>query len=170
MKGIAILLAVLFGLSILIVVVGVLLPKRHVVALSAIYSKSPEELAALITGPQSWRPDVAHEKSETGTTGEHLSRETDRRGRTVVYQVLILQPSRQFSRRIVTRDLPYGGTWTYALQPLGAKTKLTVTEDGEVYNPAFRFVARFVMGYETSIKTYLTDLGRAGGEEVSPNP
>ena len=35
-----------------------------------------------------------------------------------------------------------------------------ITEDGEIYNPIFRFVSRFVMGYETTMKQYLSSIGR----------
>lgn len=168
MKGLGIAFAVLCCLLLLLVLIGMLLPKRHVVSMSATYSKSPEQLSALITGPQSWRPDVASESSETNSAGELLSLETDRRGRTIRYQVSVIQPSREFRRRITNRDLPYAGTWRYVLQPIGAKTKVTVTEEGEVYNPAFRFIARFVMGYNKSIREYLIALGQASGEEVQP--
>jgi hypothetical protein len=63
--------------------------------------------------------------------------------------------------RIADTNLPFGGSWTYELTP-GAvgQTKLTITEDGEVYNPIFRFVSRFVMGHEATINRYLSDVGK----------
>ena len=35
-----------------------------------------------------------------------------------------------------------------------------ITENGEVYNPLFRFVSRFVMGHTRTIDTYLGDVAR----------
>ena len=35
-------------------------------------------------------------------------------------------------------------------------TTLTITEDGEVYNPIFRFMSRFVFGHEATMATYLS--------------
>ena len=65
-------------------------------------------------------------------------------------------------RRLVTRiadtGLPFGGQWTYELVPDGEGTRLTITEDGEVYNPLFRFVSRFVMGHTATIERYLDDV------------
>jgi hypothetical protein len=40
----------------------------------------------------------------------------------------------------------FGGRWTYDVAPGGETTVLQITEDGEVYNPLFRVVSRFVVG------------------------
>jgi len=71
--------------------------------------------------------------------------------------------------RLVTKiadKLPYGGMWTYELAPDGPGTSLRITEDGEVYNPIFRFVSRFVMGHTATIDASLRDLGKKLGEDV----
>ena len=67
--------------------------------------------------------------------------------------------------RIVDDDLPFGGTWTYRLAAAGEGTEVTITEDGEIYNPVFRVVSRFFIGYEATMTTYLDGLERrmAGG-------
>ncbi len=39
-----------------------------------------------------------------------------------------------------------------------------ITEDGEVYNVIFRFMARFFFGYTATIEGYLRDLGHRFGE------
>jgi hypothetical protein len=36
---------------------------------------------------------------------------------------------------------------------------VTITEDGQIYNPVFRFVSRFVLGYESTMRGVLRDLG-----------
>jgi hypothetical protein len=56
-----ILLIVVAGVVLLVIsviVIGSLLPKRHVVSRSASYRATPEQLFSLIAGPQDWRPDV----------------------------------------------------------------------------------------------------------------
>ena len=62
------------------------------------------------------------------------------------------------SARIADPDLPFGGTWTYEITPDGGGSRLTITEDGEIYNPLFRFMARFVFGYEGTIASYMSSL------------
>ena len=49
----------------------------------------------------------------------------------------------------------------------GEVTSLTVTEDGEVQNPLFRFVSRFIMGQTATIDQYLRALGRKLGVDVT---
>ena len=75
-------------------------------------------------------------------------------------------------RRIVTRiegdDLPYGGAWAYALEPQGNATRITITEHGEVYNPVFRFVSKYIIGHTGTIDTYLRNLGSKFGTDVLP--
>ena len=45
--------------------------------------------------------------------------------------------------------------WTYEIAPAPNGTTLTITEDGEVYNPIFRFMSRFVFGHEATMASYL---------------
>jgi hypothetical protein len=67
--------------------------------------------------------------------------------------------------RLVTRVTPkerfFGGTWTYDLVPVATGTQLTITERGEIYQPAFRFLARFVFGYTATIDAALGEIKRA---------
>ena len=68
-------------------------------------------------------------------------------------------PGRVLVRRVVgERD--FGGTWTYELEPDGSGTRLTITEEGEVYSPIFRFLMRFVLGQTRTIDAYLEALRR----------
>jgi hypothetical protein len=60
-----------------------------------------------------------------------------------------------------------GGTWTYELHPEFAGCRLTITEHGEVYNPIFRFFARFVFGHYATLESFLGALGQRFGEDVT---
>ncbi len=60
---------------------------------------------------------------------------------------------------IADEGLGYSGTWTWRFAPEGAGTRVTLTEDGEVSNLLFRFLARFVFGYTKSIEEALQALG-----------
>jgi hypothetical protein len=92
-------------------------------------------------------------------------RETDSHGQTILYEVVDRKPPVLLKTRIATPDLPYGGGWTLALHDEGDATTVRITEDGDVYNPIFRFVSRFVIGHTRSIDGYLTSLGQALGEQ-----
>jgi hypothetical protein len=62
---------------------------------------------------------------------------------------------------IVNKQLPYGGSWSYDFAPANGGTMLTVVEHGEVYNPFFRFVSRYVIGHNRTIETYFSDLRKS---------
>ncbi len=164
-----ILLIVVAGIVLLVltvVVIGSFLPKRHVVSSSASYRATPEHLFSLITGPQDWRPDVVHCESVPSGDGRELMRETTRDGKTITYELLDRIPPWSVKRRISTGNLPYSGTWTFSLQAHEGMAIVQITEDGEVYNPVFRFVARFILGHTRTMDFYLRALGNATGQGI----
>jgi len=79
------------------------------------------------------------------------------------YALVEQSPPHRFVTAIVKKGLPFGGTWTYEFAPSRAGTVLTITERGEVYNPFFRFVSRYVMGHTKSIDDFMAAL-RASSE------
>ena len=147
-----------------VVVTGSLLPKHHVVSRTASYRAAPDRLFFLISGPQGWRPDVLRCEAVPDAGSRELLRETTRDGETITYELLDRVYPVSIKRRIATENLPYSGTWTYSLQPKGDVTIVRITEDGEVYNPVFRFMARF--GHKRSLDGYLRALGQATQQEV----
>jgi hypothetical protein len=161
-------IALLILLVVIVVVIGALLPKRHVSSRRALFNASPEQLFALIAGPQNWRPDVAQCEDVPDVSGRHLQRETSRRGESMTYELLAINPPHSIERRIATPNLPYSGSWTFVLTPASNGTDVRITEDGEVYNPIFRFVSRFIMGETATIDAYLRAMGKATGQDVQP--
>jgi hypothetical protein len=161
-----IVVASLVLLIVLVVVIGALLPKRHVASRSATYHATPDQLFALIAGPQNWRPDVLSSEAVLGQDGKEFQRETSRRNETITYEILDRIPPKSIKRRIATKNLPYSGTWTYTLEAAGDSTTVRITEEGEVTNPLFRFVSRFILGHTRTIDTYLQSLANATNQNV----
>jgi hypothetical protein len=166
MRILLVLVAGVVLLVISVIVIGSLLPKRHVVSRGASYRATPEHLFALIAGPQDWRPDVQRCEAVPSVDGRELMRETTRNGETITYELLDRMPPKSVKRRIATENLPYSGAWTYSLQAHDGMTVVQITEDGQVYNPVFRFVSRFVLGHTRTMDIYLRALGKATGQEV----
>ncbi len=67
------------------------------------------------------------------------------------------QPPRRLVTRIVGES-SFGGRWTFDIEPVRDGSRITITEDGEIYNPFFRFVARYLVGHARTIETYLKQL------------
>ena len=98
--------------------------------------------------------------------GELLGRDVDR-VRSLAEEHLLEELTFAFERmdaprvlvtRITDAGLPFGGTWTSEIAPVPGGSRLRITEDGEIYNPLFRFMARFIFGYDGTIKLYLSAL------------
>jgi uncharacterized protein YndB with AHSA1/START domain len=155
-------LAVIAGFLAIVVVVGWSLPVHHRASLARTYRATPAAMYALITDAASfpsWRSDVSHVETLPAENGQAQWTETTKNG-SISYRVEQSTPDQLLVTRIANRDLPFGGAWTYELVPAGeAETTLRLTEDGEVYNPIFRFVSRFVMGHEATMKQYLAAVG-----------
>ena len=166
MRILLIALAGVVLLAISVVVIGSLLPKQHVVSRSASYRAPPERLFSLIAGPQDWRPDILRCEILPVVDGREWSRETTRNSETITYELLDRVSPRSVKRRIATENLPYSGTWTYSLEANDGMTIVRITEDGQVYNPVFRFVSRFILGHTRTMDAYLRALGKATGQEV----
>jgi hypothetical protein len=83
-------------------------------------------------------------------------------------EVSEMSPPRRLVTTIVGEGLPFGGAWAYSVEPDGTGSRITISEHGEVYNPLFRFVSRYIMGHATTLETYLAALGRKYGVDVVP--
>lgn len=161
MTKILLIVLAIFVLSIiLIVLVGAMLPKQHTATRSAVVKATPEQVFALISGPQDWRTDLKN-FSFFEETGRHMIRETDTHGQTITYEIVQSQPPTLLKRTIADKSLPFGGSWTWQIQPQENGSSITITEDGEVYNPVFRFVSQFIMGHTRTLDNYLSMLSGA---------
>ena len=165
---------VLLGLMVLaliaIVGIGALLPKAHTVRMEAHYARPADAIWDAITDYRKftqWRGDVRGVDALEPHNGLPAWRERTTSG-DIPYEVLESQPPRRLVTRIADPKLPFGGTWTYQLTPDPTGCTLTITENGDVYNPAFRFISRYVMGQTTTLNHYLRALGRKFGEQVAP--
>jgi Polyketide cyclase / dehydrase and lipid transport len=162
---IAAIIVLIGSVALIVAMIGAMLPQRHIATRSASFHAPPERLFALIAGPQDWRPDVRSCELLT-QDGRSYQREVSRRGETILYEIAQSRPPVAIESRIATPNLAYSGSWTFALEPLGATTRVRVTEDGEVYNPIFRFVSKFVLGQTATQDKYLRAMGKATGEDM----
>jgi len=162
MRYVLIAIGVLAALLLCVVLVGWALPKHHHVRVKRLYVATPPALFALISDVKaypSWRADVTKVEVLSAEGRHPRWRETTKSGGPISYVMEESVPDRKLVARIADTNLPFGGAWTYELAPVGSNgTELAITEDGDVYNPIFRFVSRFVMGHTATIERYLDDV------------
>jgi hypothetical protein len=124
----------LVGLVVLMALVGLALPKGHVAVRRATFAKPPDDvwrgMTALVARPSKIR-----------------------------YEIVENRPNERLVNRIADDKLPFGGRWIFELQPEGSGTQLTITEDGFVTNPIFRFLSKIVFSHTATLEKFLVDLG-----------
>lgn len=151
----------------LMAAVGAMLPVRHHASRKARYKASPDALFAVLNGPPEWRTGVKSYGELPAEGGRRRWWEEDTHGDKITFELVEARPGERLQTRIADKGLPFGGTWTFDIaRAADGGSELRITEDGEVYNVIFRFMARFFFGYHRSIETYLKDLGVKFGQPV----
>jgi uncharacterized protein YndB with AHSA1/START domain len=144
----------------LVVIIGYALPVAHVASRDGVIAAPPDRVFALIADVErypSWRSGVASVDVVSRTPRLRWI-ETDRSGDTITFEVVEAHPPSKRVTRIADPSLPFGGTWICELRPEGSGTRIVVTERGEVYNPVFRFMSRFVFGHTATMEAFLKDV------------
>ncbi|HEX8837076.1 MAG TPA: SRPBCC family protein [Candidatus Acidoferrum sp.] len=157
----------LAGVLMLITLIGWLLPKAHSVSREAQFPVPREAIWKAITDVEAmpvWRQGLKSVKLLPDKNGLPSWVETSASG-TIPFETVVSQPPSKLVVRIADPRLPFGGTWTYEVTPVAAGSSLRIREDGEVYNPVFRFLSRFVFGYSGTIDAYLKSLERKLAEQ-----
>ena len=171
LKVIAVLIGGIVVLVLVVVLVGALLPVRHEVSREVTIDRPPAEvwdvIADFSAGPD-WRPDIDRVEQLPDRDGRPVWAEYGTDGQRIPYATIETAPPTRLVRKIADERLPFGGTWTFDLTPVGAGTRVKITERGEVRNPVFRFVSKFVIGHETFMERYLQALGSRFGQTVTP--
>jgi hypothetical protein len=165
MKIALIVLGVVALLVVIVTGIGYLLPQKHQVSREQTYAARPSRLFELITTPAdypTWRSGVKSVEMLPAEGDKTRFRENGSNGK-ITYVFDEMTPARRVISRIADVSLPFGGRWTYEIEPAGSGARLRITEDGEVYNPIFRFMSRFIFGHHSSIDTYLADVKRRVG-------
>lgn len=165
LKWTAYIVAGLLLIVVLAGVIGMLLPQGHRASRTVVHDAAPEAVFTAITdfGQQpAWRTGVTAVDVLAGADGAARVREHGRNG-TIVYRVDRHEPNSRLVMRIDDPSLPFGGTWTYELKAVPEGTALTITEDGEIYNPFFRLLSKLVFSPYDTIDTYQADLRRRLG-------
>ncbi len=170
MKWIVRILLGALGVVALIGVIGMVLPERHVAAIRMDLPQPPVRVFTVISdvsGGTAWRSDL-DAVEVLSAAGEPL-RWRERTGSDAITMAMEeSDPPGRMVSRIDDPGLPFGGRWIYELAPSPNGTTLTITEEGEVSNPFFRFMSRFVFGHYHTLEGYGRDLARYLGARVEP--
>jgi uncharacterized protein YndB with AHSA1/START domain len=168
MKWILVIIIGIAALTALMAIAGSFIPKAHTATRSTVIGRSPDVLWQALTDcsafPQ-WRSDVKAVEILPDHDGHKIWREDGKNGKITLETIESTPPTR-LVLKIADPDLPFGGTWTYQIEPNATGSRITITEDGEIYNPIFRLMGRLFFSQTATIEGYLTSLGKKFGEDV----
>jgi uncharacterized protein YndB with AHSA1/START domain len=161
-KWIAIVVGTVVVVGIVAAVIGSRLSKAHRASISGTFPVPADVIWATIINSEAfptWRAGVTRVERLPDRNGFPVWVEHGRSGRLTL-AVERMEAPLLLVARIADPNLPFGGTWTYELTRTPEGCRLTITEDGEIYNPLFRFMARYIFGYESTIAGYMASLGK----------
>ena len=141
MKWIVIGLAVVVGLVAVVAIVGSLLPRDHTASRTLRVHRAPAEVWPVIT-------ELTAASS-------------------VPVDVVEQNPPHRLVSRVKDTEKMFGGTWTIVIAPMPEGSTLTITEDGWVANPIFRFVSRMVIGHHATMDGMLKQVAKRFNEEAA---
>ena len=147
----------LIVLIVLIYLIGFILPRNHSATITSYLNVPIDSVWKRISKPEefiSWRKEI--KKIDVISSDEWI--ETNRQNDKIPIKITETIPYAKLVTVINSSNLLFGGTWTYNLKQTKSGTEITIIENGEVYNPFFRFFSKFVFGHTATIKNYLANL------------
>jgi hypothetical protein len=85
----------------------------------------------------------------------------------VPVDVLERDPPRRLVTRVTEKEKNFGGTWTITIAPTPSGSDITITEDGWVANPIFRFASRFIIGHHATMDALLKQVAKTLNEPAA---
>lgn len=170
MRKALIVIAAFLLLAVLLAGAGALLPVSHVAKIRFELSQPPAAVYDVITDlatQRDWRTGLDSLRVISAGPPERW-RESTGWGTIEFVRIDQIRPRMVRTEIQGAREQGYGGTWTWDLVPAeDGGTIVTITENGEVYNPLFRLLSRTVFSSYRSLEQYARDLARRFGEEAS---
>jgi len=139
MKWMLIGLALIGGVVVIAAVAGALMPREHVASRTLRVRRAPADVWPVISS-------LAAASS-------------------VPVDVVERDPPHRLVSRVKDTERNFGGTWTIVIAPVPDGSTLTITEDGWVANPIFRFMSRAVIGHHATMDGLLKQVAKTFNEE-----
>jgi len=138
MNILLLIIVILVAIVAVIAAIGATLPREHTAGRTAQFTHPPQDVWARIIEATSTSP--------------------------VPVDVLESRPPHLLVTRVKESEKMFGGTWTIAVAPTAGGSTVTITEEGWVANPIFRFISRYVIGHHATMDSLL----RQVSQKVNP--
>lgn len=137
------------------------MPREHIAMESVVLPVAPEVVYNAVRDIESapaWRSDLERVEVLPDHGDRRVYREIGDDGATV-FEITEDVPNERITTEIADVGRSFAGRWVFQFAPAeGGGTRVTLTEVGDVPNPALRFFVRATVGFEGSVHRYLGDL------------
>lgn len=169
MRWVIIIVAVLAAIIIAIFAAGAVLPRKHVAwVMTTVQQPSPviwQLISEHVNDPK-WRPQLAAIERQPDRNGHPVWIETYKNDMKLELEDIASDPPRKLVREVRDTGNMFSGRWEIEITSVdSSRSSVKITEYGEVPNPFFRFMSRFVFGHTKSMTDYLIDLHLKFGEK-----
>jgi hypothetical protein len=170
MRWVVIIVVVLLAFILAIFAAGAVLPRKHVASVATSINQPPQVVWQVITAhandPQ-WRPDLKTIQRLPNRNGHPVWLEIYKNDMKLELEDVEADAPNKLVREVRDTGNMFSGRWVIEITPAGpASSTIRITEYGEVPNPFFRFMSRFVFGHTKSMEQYLTNLHKRFGESA----
>jgi uncharacterized protein YndB with AHSA1/START domain len=154
----------LIAISILIIVIGFLLPEQITVSRTVNLNASPEKVFAIVSNAENqpqWRKDVKAVKMQPARDG--WTEETTSSA-SIEFKVRRKEPDARLELEF-TSSQGFSGYWVGVFTPSAQGTTLQITETVITPNPFLRVISRAFSFTDKFIDAYISDLQKSVEEK-----
>ena len=165
--GIGLFIGIVFLSLMMMMIIGQFLPAEHEVSLTADFDLPADSLWSILTSYESypdWRIDLHRVEVLPDSIGLHRWREFDQSKMNLTYTEVEVNKPLLLTIKIVDQNIPFGGTWKMELNSLNTKSQLKITETGSIESGFFRFIATYLFGFDSTIRSFINMLKAHLGE------
>jgi hypothetical protein len=166
-----VIIATVFAITVLlgIFAAGAMLPLGHVASRKVKLNQTPDAVWQAINNhpdEPNWRPELKSIERLADVNGHPAWQENYKDGMKLLLEDTESVPAKKLVRKVAESRNMFSGQWEFEITPAAAGSSiLQITERGQVPNPLFRFVSRFIMGHTKSMEQYMTALAKKFGEK-----
>ena len=170
MRWAIIIVVAVIAIIIAIFAAGAVLPRKHVASVMARIGQ-PQQVVWLVINNHAedpkWRSDLAGIQQLPDRNGHPVWLETNKHGSRLELEDTVVDGPKRLVREVRHTGNMFSGRWEIDIAPAGETAcTVSITEFGEVPNPFFRFMSRFVLGHTKSMEQYLAALASKFGEKA----
>jgi hypothetical protein len=161
-------IGIVIVLFVIVYTIGLLMPEKHVGKRTVEFNQSAEVVWELITNHANetlWRKDLKNIERLPDRNENEVWKETSEDDQEMILETIESVSNTKLVRKIVDNQF-FGGTWIIEITKTETGCRVLFTENGEIYNPIFRFMFNLFVSETATIDQYIKMIAQHFNEKV----